>query len=62
MNRIAFIRKIILKYVDAVTIDETVDTPLTFIKMDIEGAEMNAIRGGMSNSPKSSEVGDMCLS
>lgn len=35
-----------LKYVDAVTIDETVDTPLTFIKMDIEGAEMNAIRGG----------------
>lgn len=45
-----------LKYVDAVTIDETVDIPLTFIKMDIEGAELNAIQGGADqirhNRPK----------
>ena len=45
-----------LKYVDDVTIDETVDIPLTFIKMDIEGAELNAIQGGADqirhNRPK----------
>ena len=30
---------------EAVTIDETVDMPVTFIKMNIEGAELNALRG-----------------
>lgn len=46
----------LLTYVDAVTIDESTDIPVTFIKMDIEGAELNALRGGAGqirqNRPK----------
>ena len=42
--------------VAGVTIDETVDLPTTFIKMDIEGAEMNALMGAkkqiQQNRPK----------
>lgn len=38
------------------TIDSAVDIPPSFIKMDIEGAELNALRGGVDyikdNSPK----------
>ena len=45
-----------MMYAEAVTIDETTDLPVTFIKMDIEGAEMNALRGAAkqikTNRPK----------
>ena len=45
-----------IMYADAVTLDETVDKEATFIKMDIEGAEVNAIGGGVhlikNNKPK----------
>ena len=42
--------------INTITIDESVDEPVTFIKLDIEGAEVEAIKGGrkhiMDDKPK----------
>lgn len=42
--------------IKTVTIDETVNEPISFVKMDIEGAELEAVKGGrnhiMADKPK----------
>lgn len=46
---------------NVVTLDETIDGPVTFIKMDIEGAELNALSGGANVIKKYTPKLAICL-
>lgn len=50
-----------LKMIDIVPIDEDISEAVTFIKMDIEGAEMMALRGGKKHIENDRPVLAICL-